>query len=297
MIPDDSLGKALKSFCRAKIDGSIDVDQKALGERVQNFVANYQDGASYFARDGSAIASDAPLVTIVAPIHRASDQDNLLRQLRRQDYPNLEAVIVINGPDINGAAFKDSLGACTNYKRIHIEVLPNETSLPKSLNTGYAVAKGAYVARFDADDLYLDRYISRSINFMQTMSADICGKQQFFVYLDALGCACLCGNRYIPTASINNMSGTGSTLIISRAVMETIQCDEDLPKGEDFDFYVRSWSHRFRIAFAPPFDHLVIRKADKSGHTWKQVDFRFLMDGSAGGFISLCSKNEFEKLV
>jgi glycosyltransferase involved in cell wall biosynthesis len=175
--------------------------------------------------------------------------------------------------------------------------LPNSTPLPQALNAGLSVAKGAYVARFDADDLYLDKYVSRMINFMLGMSADMCGKQHFFIHMSAFDCVCLHGRQYRPFANVGNQHASGSTMIMSRAVVDAIRFDESLAHGEDVDFYVRTWSRGFRIVFAPPHDHLVIRKADKAEHTWRANDLGYLVDGAAAGFLVSCSREGFEGLL
>ncbi len=295
--PGDRFGKAIDSLAQAAINGDPVVDEVALQTRLDKLIADCHGAASYFATPDPEEMTQVPLVSIVAPIHRADDQDNLLAQLLRQDYPKLEAVIVINGPSIDAAAFADQLSQHENFKRVEILTLPEATSLPRILNTGFAATTGDFIARFDADDLYLDRYISRMIHFMQSMSADICGKKQLFIFLEALTAICMHGNRYEPIAHFDNMGWGGSSLIMSRAVMRKVQFVETLARGEDRDFFLRSWAQGFRIALAPPFDHLVVRRADKLEHTWKLGDLRFLQGTAVGGFLACCPKDEFERLL
>jgi Flp pilus assembly protein TadD len=108
--PEDRTSRALLRFFEEKTGQDQAVDRGALGARLLDNIADYKGAEEYFVNEPVKKLAETPLVSILAPIHRASDQDNLLRQLLRQDYPNLEAVIVINGSGIDSDLFRRRLG-------------------------------------------------------------------------------------------------------------------------------------------------------------------------------------------
>lgn len=291
-LPKDNFYKVLLAYAKKQSPYAIEVEEYGAQDCALDLLRPYLNAPGYFfsaVTPASPIMVDLPKVTILAPIHRAEDEENLLRQMVRQDYANLEAVVVVNGPGISYDRIYSTLERSGNFCRIHVKVLPFESSLPVSLNYGLSQAHGDYIARFDADDLYLERYISRSISFMRTMSADVCGKPHIVIHFEDLACNIVVAFKkqsYTPMPFGDQAQASGSTLIISRSVAEKLKFDEALRSGEDIDFYHRCFNAGFRIVHAPLFDHIVLRRKNKGCHTWKLGDVRLLLDQEAGFFLS-----------
>lgn len=238
----------------------------------------------------------APLVSIVAPIHRPEDQDNLLRQLLRQSYPRLEVLVIINGAGFDAAALSRALERAGRFERVAVRLLPAEATLAQSLNLGIAEARGAYIARFDADDLYLGDYLTRSIGLMRTEAADVCGKSHLLLHFEELDMGMLFsvnGEPYRRRAGRNDV-GSGSTLIFSDRVAATLRFGEAMTMGEDQAFYRAVHAAGFRLVLAPPFDHIVRRRGDKALHTWKLGDIRVLKNNVGTGLLFAGSQQAFE---
>ncbi|MGR3360644.1 MAG: glycosyltransferase [Paracoccus sp. (in: a-proteobacteria)] len=257
---------------RGRLNDAIDLDREA-----DRLARRYASAAAYF---GLPSEGPSPLVSILAPIHRRQDEENLAKQIERQDYPALEAVIVCSGDDVDPKRLSHRLAGCSGLSRTRILSLRGGTSLSAALNMGVAASRGDLIARFDADDIYLDDYLSRSIRFMQAMSADLCGKPEIFVHFEKIGGTILydfCPQDYQPWAGSRDVVGSGSSLIVTRAAAERLSFAEELAEGEDRDFYRRALFHGFRVLFAPPFGHLVIRKSGER-HTWQQSEARLLLE-------------------
>jgi Tfp pilus assembly protein PilF len=242
----------------------------------------------------------APLVSIVAPIHRPEDVVNLQTQLARQSYPRIEVIVVINGDGIDLNALKANLVSTNSFERVEVFDLGQAASLATSLNFGNQNSMGEYIARFDADDIYLENYLNRSIAMMQSHTASICSRSHLFIHLSSINSNIISARHryYTASAPMESGHGSGSSLIISRKIAECVSYDESLGLGEDFDFYNRIKALGARAIYAPPFDHVVIRKSDKSSHTWKAADVlllarpgsEFLMAGTTESFLKTLNR-------
>jgi Flp pilus assembly protein TadD len=287
-LADDNYYKALLANGRKLGVVETRVEGDSLPEEVQQRLNQYLVASSYFAPEANRNLS-AALVSIVAPIHRAIDEANLVAQLVRQDYPALEAIVVINGPGVDAARLQEGLERSKRFQRVHVEVLPDTASLTTSLNAGLSLSRGQFLARFDADDIYMDRYVSRTVAFMRSEKADICGKAHLIIHFEKLGCATVFAwgdDEFRLVAFGNRAKASGSTLVMTRSVGERMRFNETLQAGEDRDFYFRAQAAGFRMALAPPFDHIAIRRAEKAGHTWKVEDVNLLANSRNGYFLS-----------
>lgn len=297
-LPKDNYYHALLAYRRKLGARGTDWESEGLRPEAREKFGQYFEAWPYFDAVSDDSAADALLVSIVAPIHRVEDEANLVKQLTRQDYPALEAVVVINGPGFDAGKLRAELERSARFRRVHVETLPAAASLTASLNAGLSLSQGAFIARFDADDIYMDRYVSRTIALMRHTSADLCGKSHIFVHFETLGCnAALSVNdtAYSLSADGHLVQGSGSTLVMTRAVASRIRFDETLSAGEDRDLYLRSNTAGFRMVYAPPFDHIVMRREDKTLHTWQLGDARLLANSRHGYFLSGGSVADLER--
>jgi len=267
---------------RDEARGLVEADAGVTGRRLTDrspadLRGRYALARDYFAPGREADDAAAPLVSILCPIHRAEDRPNLLRQIARQRYPRLEAIVIVNGPGIDPAALRAELARMALVRGEALEC-PAAMPLAAVLNAGTRAARGDYICRFDADDLYLDRYVANTVRFMRAQQADICGKADLFIRMEALGCTLLRSDPGRPYSIRPGglRHGSGSSTFVRRAVAEAVPHDETVLLGEDVQFYMGAQARGFDMVCAPPFDHIVIRQADKARHTWKVADLELL---------------------
>ena len=83
----------------------------------------------------------------------------------QQTFKDFEFIIVCDNP-----SYKDGIDLLRSYsdKDKRIVLLFNETNvgLTKSLNRGLAIARGAYIARMDADDISLPNRFGKQVSFL-----------------------------------------------------------------------------------------------------------------------------------
>ncbi len=106
--------------------------------------------------------SQLPLVTIITPVYnRASFLDETIQSVLSQDYPHIEYIVLDDGSTDNTC---EVLG---KYKeRIYWESHPNMGET-RTVNKGFAMAKGEIVCVVNSDDPLLPGAISAAVKVMQ----------------------------------------------------------------------------------------------------------------------------------
>jgi len=102
-------------------------------------------------------ANELPLISVIVPCYNyASYVGDALRSVLEQDYANFELIVVDDGSrDDSVQVIERSLQAfqpTSQVKRVEFVRQENQ-GVSAALNTGLALAQGAYVATFDADDV------------------------------------------------------------------------------------------------------------------------------------------------
>ncbi|WP_170317698.1 glycosyltransferase [Paroceanicella profunda] len=219
---------------------------------------------------------DTPKVSILAPVHRAADLPNLRDCIARQTWPDLEAVVVANGPLCGDPAVEAAMSGLATVKVLH----HHGRRVGEFLNTAADAAEGAYMVRFDADDIYYDNYVTTAIRTMQSSNADMAGKSAVFFYSETFNRIFLARHaRYFADARQLGYYGTGSTQCFRREVFEKIRFIEHIDRGEDYLFYTNAIQTGWKVFNLDPFNHLIIRRTDRSAHTWHAGD-RALFPGA-----------------
>ncbi len=111
------------------------------------------------------------LISIVLPIYNAEKYLNeCINSILEQTYAHFELIVVNDGSTDN------SLNIINKYKDQRIKIIENKHNFIKSLNLGIKEAKGAYIARMNADDIMLPHRLETQFNYMESNpKVDICG--------------------------------------------------------------------------------------------------------------------------
>jgi len=257
----------------------LDTIRLSAGHRAE--LQSGYEAADAYCRPSDEAWGRLPLVRVICPVHRVEDVANLIDQLLRQDYPRIEPVIVINGPQIDAGWMRERLLASGRFDHVCMLEYPEDTMLGRCLNLGVAHSSGDYIARFDADDRYLEAYLSKTMNFMLTHSAAICGKYGLLFFFESMGLVALKECRDVAAYAVMSnafLFPGGSTIVLRRDAALSLPFDEMSNLGEDLDFWARAYGAGFRTVYAPPFDHIVMRKAGLAQHTWRQQDINLLLN-------------------
>jgi glycosyltransferase involved in cell wall biosynthesis len=119
-----------------------------------------RDSSLSACQEGRIMTTPAyPLVSVVVPFFNCPYADRNLNSILRQDYPNIEIIVVDDGSSLH-------LDRLTPYKD-HIRYIRKENGgTASALNTGIQAARGEYIAWLSSDDMMAENKISRQTAFM-----------------------------------------------------------------------------------------------------------------------------------
>ena len=120
-----------------------------------------------------AVPRETPLVSIIVPTH---DRPRLLRQavdsLARQDYPNVEIVVVDDGSALEASSEAlDRLDAVTKGRPLTV-IRQENRYLGAARNAGAHASTGEYFGFLDDDDLAAPEYVSSLVTAALSAEAD-----------------------------------------------------------------------------------------------------------------------------
>lgn len=116
-----------------------------------------------------------PLVTVVLPTyHSVGTLAEALDSIARQTYRNIDIIIVADEPTPR------ELSIIREHSDRHLRTTliqhQERQGLPASLNEGFALAQGTYIARMDADDISYPDRIRQQVEYMEAHpDVGVCG--------------------------------------------------------------------------------------------------------------------------
>lgn len=116
-----------------------------------------------------------PNLSVLMPVYNASRfLRHSIESILSQTYKDFELIVINDGSTDNSL---DSLRHFTD-PRIKLIDSPVNCGVVSSLNSGYAIASGNFIARMDADDYSLPNRFKAQLQFMdQHQSIGVCGTQ------------------------------------------------------------------------------------------------------------------------
>lgn len=199
-----------------------------------------------------------PLVTIVIPTYNRSARlsETILSALG-QSYPNVEVIVVDDGSTDNTPDLVAKL--CRQHENLsYLRYTPNQGA-NIARNLGIDSAQGEYICFLDSDDTYLPDKISKQMAVAQTLPV---GRD----HVVQCQIAYIVDGEVRPTHAIRAKSddenpgdyiflngGQSHTplCLVNTSLARRVRFDADLPKLQDFDWYIRLMSEDVVYAFIP----------------------------------------------
>jgi len=169
------------------------------------------------------VAGD-PLVSCIMPTcNRRRFIPQAIRRFLRQDYPNLELIVVDDGAE--------SVADCMpEHPRIHYFRLDQKLTVGAKRNFACGQAHGKFIAHWDDDDWYADSRVGEQVKALLAGSADVCGSSRMYFYAPATGQAW----EYCYSAP--GPAWVGGTMLVYRKQAWERGPFPDLQVGEDSHF-------------------------------------------------------------
>ncbi|NNU81740.1 glycosyltransferase [Halovulum dunhuangense] len=206
------------------------------------------------------------LVTLLIPVHREQDLENIRQNVLRQTYSNMEVIVLPNGPLADGRKTQEVLGSMRSTRIVPVA----HGTIGHILNSGMALAKGKYILRMDSDDTYLRNHVVNTVRILEGTKVDLVYKKSHFVHFEKIGRVYLISSgKYFD----EGLGGTGGTQGFRTDIRERYQYCETVERSEDIIFAEKIMRDGGTVIAGDPFDYIMNRKADKSQHTWHASDF------------------------
>ena len=116
-----------------------------------------------------------PFVSVVMPVRDcASFLPEAIDSILAQTYPHFELIIVDNGSTDGSRDVAD--GYALRDRRVRTISRP-EADVNGAMNAGVRLARGAWIARMDADDIAVRERLALSVAWAEQNGLDVCGGQ------------------------------------------------------------------------------------------------------------------------
>ncbi|GGA34301.1 glycosyltransferase [Paenibacillus physcomitrellae] len=210
-----------------------------------------------------------PGVSIITCTNQPGFFMNILNNYLNQRYKRKELIIILNKDNLSIKEWRKKTAA---YPNVTVYQVPEEVSLGQCLNCGICRAKYPVITKFDHDDYYSPYYLKEQIQALQRTKSPVLGKHACLVYLSASNKLIVRSphekNKYVKFVQ-------GGTILFRRNVLKHVRFS-DLSLGEDVKFLQDCTRKGYPIYATTPYNYVYIRRKDKSTHTWRVGDHRFL---------------------
>jgi glycosyltransferase involved in cell wall biosynthesis len=117
------------------------------------------------------------LISVVMPVLNAGPWlKESIDSILAQSHDELELIVVDDGSsDDSREVAAEAAARDPRVTRLDLDPLPGNTSSARAANAGIGIARGAYIARMDADDVALPERLQRQLAFLEVHDLDACG--------------------------------------------------------------------------------------------------------------------------
>lgn len=251
------------------ISGYLEVDEEK-NNNISSFRFSYKK-YKYSSNDSKL---EYPLVTLIVCTIRYSQWKNILNNYRRQNYPNMELFVILDG--ISNIKRIANLSKNIKNKHVSITRIPYR-SIGNCLNYGIQETKGTWIAKMDDDDYYGRKYITNLVKETYKIPAKLFIKLSHFVYFEKRKELWLLSpnheSKWMTKCCSNDIRIPGSTIFWNRKTCREYNITfKNRRVGEDL-YFIRSMLQRnIPIYSTNRHDHCWIRRNNIKTHTWKIND-------------------------
>lgn len=188
--------------------------------------------------------ADVPLVSVVIPAHNAETTiTRALASVRRQDYPNIEVIVVDDASVDRTARMVEGFAGLA----LRLERTARQLGAAGARNLGIRGARGAYIAFLDADDEWLAGKLTRQVELLErhpamtfvTCEADEFGAGRKYLGRVNPGRPRAVGAEAWKTLLAYVCVATPCVVARKEAIAVAGGFREDLPIAEDQDLWIR----------------------------------------------------------
>jgi glycosyltransferase involved in cell wall biosynthesis len=194
-----------------------------------------------------------PLVSVIIPcFNRSRELERALRSVGRQTFSDFEVVVGDDASTEDLAAAVDAVGD----PRVRIQRREVNGGISAGRNVAIAAARGRYLSFLDSDDEWLPHHLDTQVRAMRQLGRPVVGVTTAFEmrYPD--------GRRdtRVPAAHTDLAAriargvdlSAGSTMLVEASVFAEVgPWPEDIPRNEDYDWFLRLAEKGLDLAVVP----------------------------------------------
>lgn len=201
--------------------------------------------------------------SVLTVTNRDNYLKNIIRNYNCQDYQNKELVVVLNNNSLSIDAYQDYIGCRDDIKIISCD---ESKTLGECKNIGITHCSHDYIAFFDDDDYYGEKFLSDSLAVFDRKRCGIVGKKSFYIFLESNNTLAIClpsnENRFVYHIA-------DSSMIVKREVVEKVKFPSIKGSGTITTFQSKCISMGFRIYSTNKHHYVAHRHPDPDRtHTW-----------------------------
>ena len=192
------------------------------------------------------------LITVLMCAYNETEVElkDSIKSILNQSYRHIEYIIVNDNP-ANEMLSKVLTDFQQKDSRIRLVKNEKNIGLVSSLNRGWRLASGEYIARMDADDIAKADRLEKQLRFLKDNNYDFVGAG--IQHIDESG------NLISPQLSfpetpkaIRKLTKKSNcvphpTWLMKKSVMQALDGYRNIPYCEDFDFVLRAQNHGFKL--------------------------------------------------
>ncbi|HEY3604699.1 MAG TPA: glycosyltransferase family 2 protein [Sporichthyaceae bacterium] len=187
--------------------------------------------SAHWARIGGGLsvpARPAPTVSVLLATRRVALLPFALAQLARQDWPDLQVVLVLHGQSAADPAVTAALAAF--HRPVDVVEVGADVVFGRALNAGLDRCAGDLVTKFDDDDWYGPHHVTDLVAAHRHSGALLVGCGGYHVYLAGPDVTIRWTN--VPTEALT-LWVHGGTILLDRASLRGLGGFAPVPVGED----------------------------------------------------------------
>lgn len=205
--------------------------------------------------------NDKDGVSIITCTHVLKYMDNIFDNYSRQNYKTKELIIILNNLELD---IFEWLKKSQQYEHVKIFLMPQQITVGFCMNFAISYASYDYIANFDHDDYYGERYLDDFMEVAPYIDAGLFGKKSHYVFLEEENLLAIMHpnfeNCYVDYVD-------GPTMFMKKSIFQKVKyIDSDISDCQ------LSWDCRAKgisIYSVNRFNFAYIRKNDINMHTWK----------------------------
>jgi glycosyltransferase involved in cell wall biosynthesis len=184
------------------------------------------------------VEKGTPLISVVLPVYNGESYlAEAIESILAQSFVNFELIIIDDGSTDGSQKILREFEL--RDERVRVFMRENK-GLATTLNDSIGVARGAWIARMDQDDIALPHRFERQLQWLEQTGADICGSWvRFFGTEGERVWKCYRTDQAIKMDMLFRSPFAHPSVIMRTDIAKHYSYRKEFEKAEDFDLWVR----------------------------------------------------------